>query len=222
MSRQYDNYLREHIDNVYRAYLWFMANIGEEELDDIFPEIKHTDFMIQMKFHDQSKGNIDEYDPYDRYFYGEGKSVAEVREGFNKAFLMHIHRNPHHWQYWVLIHDDKETGDPKMDPVNMPDNYILEMICDWWSFSWKKYNESEDIEDLKEIFDWYDEHKNEIVMSDETRKKVEKILDILEKKLDELEDAEVIDMNDGDETERDIDDPDGGVVVIRGGSDTDS
>ena len=48
-------------------------------------------------------------------------------------------------------------------------NYIIEMICDWWSFSWKQNN-------LNEIFKWYEERKDYIKLSDYTRKKVEDIL----------------------------------------------
>ena len=51
----------------------------------------------------------------------------------------------------------------------MPDCYIIEMICDWWSFSWKQEN-------LYEIFKWYEERKDYIKLSDYTRKKVEDIL----------------------------------------------
>lgn len=52
----------------------------------------------------------------------------------------------------------------------MPDNYIIEMICDWWSFSWDKGK-------LDEIFDWYEEHKGYMKLSYSTREKVEDILE---------------------------------------------
>lgn len=220
MSRQYDKYLIEHRENVYKGYLWILANIGKEELDDILPEIRYSDMMVQMKLHDGSKDTLDEYDAYDRYFYGNGGYDAEVKKEFNLAWLKHIHRNPHHWQYWVLIHDDPDEG-KQIEPLDMPDNYILEMICDWWSFSWRKRDE--EVEDagvgsdpnqeaLNEIFDWYNEYKDGILLSNETRRKVEQLLDVISKKLDEIEDAEEVDF--GDEEERDIDDPIGGTVIV--------
>ena len=52
----------------------------------------------------------------------------------------------------------------------MPDEYIIEMICDWLSFSLAKDN-------LYELFDWYNQHKNYMKLSDKTRDKVEYILD---------------------------------------------
>ena len=59
----------------------------------------------------------------------------------------------------------------------MPYNYIVEMICDWWSFSWNSG-------DLYEIFNWYNEHKNYIKLSDKTRKTVEDILSKIKEKLE--------------------------------------
>ena len=64
----------------------------------------------------------------------------------------------------------------------MPDNYIFEMIYDWWSFSWAKSN-------LYEIFDWYNERKNYIKLSDKTRKKVEDILEKMKDELDQIKKA---------------------------------
>ena len=65
----------------------------------------------------------------------------------------------------------------------MPYNYILEMICDWWAFSWAKGN-------LKEIFPWYEEHKNYIKLHQNARKTVESILDQIKMKLEERHDSD--------------------------------
>ena len=62
--------------------------------------------------------------------------------------------------------------------LDMPYNYIIEMICDWWAFSWNKGN-------LYEIFSWYDAHKAYMKLSDNTRKTVEDILGKIKDKLDE-------------------------------------
>ena len=61
--------------------------------------------------------------------------------------------------------------------------YILEMICDWWSFSWSSGN-------LNEIFSWYDKRKDYMKLGKQTRKTVENILEQTKKKLEELKDAE--------------------------------
>lgn len=168
MSIKYDNYLAQHKANVLKGLEWI-----REHLPELVKEDHDYEWQIGMA-HDQSKDDVEEYDAYDKYFYGGNRSYAVVQE-FNKAWLHHIHHNPHHWQHWVLINDEEKEGTVVLD---MPYNYIIEMICDWWSFSWKTGN-------LAEIFDWYDAHKN-MKLSAKTRKTVEDILDKIRNKLDEL------------------------------------
>lgn len=169
MSIQYDNYLKQHIENVGKGFDWINAYMPEL-LKGMQNEIEY-----QCKFgHDQSKYDSDEYKAYDAYFYGGNRSYQVVQD-FNYAWLRHIHQNPHHWQHWVLINDDPKEGEKLMD---MPYNYIIEMICDWWAFSWARDN-------LYEIFNWYDAHKDYMKLSDKTRKTVEDILEQIKTKLDE-------------------------------------
>lgn len=170
MSKEYDLYLQEHRTNVKKGFEWIKENLPE-----LIPNDTRLDLTHQIAFaHDASKDKRDEYEPYDVYFYGGNRSYQVVQD-FNYAWLKHIHRNPHHWQHWVLLCDEPEEGEIIMD---MPYNYIVEMICDWWAFSWKSEN-------LYEIFDWYDKHKANIKLSDKTRKAVEDILAKIHSKLDE-------------------------------------
>ena len=60
--------------------------------------------------------------------------------------------------------------------LDMPCNYILEMICDWWAFSWQKGK-------LDEIFSWYDEHSEYMKLHPTTRKTIENILVKMKAKL---------------------------------------
>ena len=166
MSIQYDKYLQQHKGNVKKGYEWIRDNIPELLKDNY-------DYEWQIGVnHDHSKNEPDEYEAYDAYFYGGNKSYQVVQD-FRMAWLKHIHRNPHHWQYWILHNDDPGEGMVVMD---IPYNYILEMICDWWAFSWNKGN-------LNEIFSWYDEHKAYMKLSDKTRKTVESILEALKEKI---------------------------------------
>lgn len=164
MSLEYDDYLRQHITNVVNAYEWLVRNINGANM-----------FGVSQNYiwcHDESKFTSHEYDPYDEYFYGE--RTKEVKSNFNYAWLHHIHNNKHHWQYWVLINDDPEEGTIALD---IPYKYVLEMIADWWSFSWKSG-------DLYKIFDWYDSHKDYMILSKNTRETVEEILAEMKEKLD--------------------------------------
>ena len=172
MSREYDLYLQEHKENVAKGFYWIREN-----LYDLIPRDDGIDYEHLICYeHDKSKSEADEYYAYDRYFYGTSRSF-EVVEDFNYAWLQHIHRNPHHWQHWVLINDDPNEGEKIID---MPYHYILEMVCDWWAFSWKADN-------LREIFNWYDKHEKYMKLSKKTRGEVEKILEQIKEKLDELE-----------------------------------
>lgn len=170
MSAEYDLYLKNHKDGVKECYEWIKAN-----LPNMIPNDQALDMEHQICFaHDASKTKQDEYDAYDRYFYGNNRSY-DVVENFNKAWLLHLHRNPHHWQYWILINDDPVNGEQVLD---MPYNYILEMICDWWSFSFAQGNPYE-------IFDWYEGRKDYIKLSESTRSILECVLLNIKTKLDE-------------------------------------
>ena len=166
MSVQYDNYLTEHKENVAKGFRWLQENI---------PEVIEDDFEWQICFnHDVSKTDPEEYDAYDAYFYGNNRSYSVV-QNFNKAWLRHIHNNPHHWQHWILINDERKEG---MVVIDMPYIYVVEMICDWWAFSWKKG-------DLNEIFGWYEDRKDYMKFSANTRRSVEHILGKMKDKLEE-------------------------------------
>ena len=69
------------------------------------------------------------------------------------------------------------NDDDGIECIEMPMQYVIEMICDWWSFSWNCGN-------LYKIFDWYDKHKDRIKLHDDTLYAVESILDDIKNKLD--------------------------------------
>ena len=154
MSFQYDQYLANHRANVKRGFDWLCEN-----LSDVTNDISDAAWQIEFA-HDKSKDEEDEYNAYDAYFYGNNRSYKVVQD-YQKAWLIHIHRNPHHWQYWILIHDDMENGD-------------------WWACSWANGN-------LYEIFNWYAEHSKFMKLAPRTRETVEDILDKIKNRLDSLE-----------------------------------
>lgn len=104
MSFQYDQYLARHRANVKRGFDWLSENLPGL-MTNTLTAGWNTEFA-----HDQSKNEPDEYEAYDAYFYGNNRSY-EVVQRYWRAWLLHIHRNPHHWQHWILIHDDMEDGE---------------------------------------------------------------------------------------------------------------
>ena len=132
--------------------------------------------------HDISKFLPDEFIPYARYFYGNWPTHKEVyqithddnftKEGIQKAFdiawLRHQHRNPHHWQYWLLQNDD---GDSKRLPMSM--TYIKEMVADWKGAG----RTITGINNPQECKDWYNKNKDKIRVNPDTEFYVKAVLD---------------------------------------------
>lgn len=106
---------------------------------------------IQLILHDWSKFLPDEFIAYAEWFNGykivdknarrlgywihehrswyeapESFEKAKRKQAFDRAWLKHQHRNPHHWQHWLLREDD---GDLKV--LEMPYKYRREMLADW-------------------------------------------------------------------------------------------
>ena len=141
---------------------------------------KDKKYLIQLIFlgivHDWSKFRPSEFIPYARYFYGnytkyedlpcgwKGRIVTkeDISREFEKAWFFHIHRNKHHWQYWLLQEDD---GDVKKIPIPM--RYLLEMIADW-------HGAGKAITGKDNISEWYEKNKSRILVRDIQKKFIEK------------------------------------------------
>lgn len=97
--------------------------------------------------------------------------TAKTRDAVLKAFD----------DYGLAPINDDDSDVPVA--LDMGYSYIIEMICDWWSFSWKTGN-------LYEIFSWYDSHKERMILHKKTKKTVETILVQIYTKLEELKKGE--------------------------------
>lgn len=166
--KEYTEYLVSHIDNVKKAFNWILEHDKENK-------INKGDLALlksNIEKHDLSKWSAEEFEPYALYFY---KDKAKYSKDFAKAWEHHWKNNPHHWNYHILF-DNSESGVTAVLP--MPQENIIEMICDWWAFSFKKGN-------LYEIFSWYENEKAKQQMHPNTRKEVESILGVLKELLDD-------------------------------------
>src|SRR5437868_1583323 len=75
--------------------------------------------LWRLIIHDWSKFLPCEWFPYVEYFYGEKVRLQKEEwddsrywplaqkyyDAFDRAWIHHQHRNPHHWQHWVLRED---------------------------------------------------------------------------------------------------------------------
>lgn len=161
MGKEYNKYIQSHWDNVIKAYEWL---VGHDLVYGVGKGI-----AMNILTHDASKYGPAEFKPYEDYFYGE--RTPEVEEKFNRAWLHHIHNNPHHWEHWCIV---QANG---CQALEMPREYAYEMVCDWWAFSHKKGN-------LWEIFDWYEKNKREMLLHPNTREFVEDLLGKIRKILE--------------------------------------
>lgn len=154
---EYQNYITNHIDNVHKAFS-ICGGMLCEELN-----IDYNELEEQISIHDESKWEVEEFDLYRQKFHPEPGEKEVSRYDFNKAWLHHIHNNPHHSEHWIL-YDPEEKQSYVYD---MPDNYIAEMLLDWIAMSYAKGGTA---------YDYYYSHKNKYTFTYETRFKVEYLL----------------------------------------------
>lgn len=122
--------------------------------------------LWRLLIHDWSKFLPSEFFPYARFFYGfaRGEQPPEVQAAFDRAWLFHQHRNPHHWQFWVLQQDD---GVLKV--VSMPERLVREMVADWMGAG-------RAITGRWEVREWYAKNQDKIHLHYATRELVEKLI----------------------------------------------
>lgn len=85
----------------------------------------------ELASHDESKWSLSEFPGYALHFHGGG-----APDRFAKAWLHHIHHNPHHWQHWIFPDGFAPKGSKVENGcVVMPMHYALEMVADWMGAS---------------------------------------------------------------------------------------
>ena len=123
----------------------------------VFLECLKFGLVWQGIVHDWSKFLPDEFVAYADYFYGGDKrkdrfyTPSQGSPEFNTAWLKHIHRNPHHWQYWVLQEDDRDKF-----PLLIPSKYVKEMICDWRGAG--------RAQGFNDVLAWYEKNKEKMIL----------------------------------------------------------
>ena len=143
-------YIEEHKDRVRQFAEWL-----KDRLPELFENIDMDLFNEMIQEHDDSKLSEEEFEPYAQKWFGNKEKTLEYEE----AWKHHWMNNEHHPEFWL--------GE------DMPYIYILEMLCDWGSFSIASG-------DFRELSDYYydeaqdDEEKN---LSENTKAIIEEILE---------------------------------------------
>ena len=120
-TQEYIDYINNHINYVKEAF----HKYGELLCKEL--NLNYLEIEEQINYHDESKWDKEEFDLYKQKFYPEPNEKEISDYEFNKAWLHHIHNNPHHPQHWIYYNDE----DNNLTVYDIPDNYILEMILDW-------------------------------------------------------------------------------------------
>ena len=148
-QKEYREYVLAHKDRVKQFADWLKTECPEA-LEGV--DLEAFDEVIEE--HDESKFSEEEFEAYAQRWFGNKEKTFE----YEQAWEHHYMNNEHHPEYW--------------NREDMPLIYILEMICDWGSFSIEK-------KDLKELSDFYynkaqdDPEKN---LSDATKEIIHDIL----------------------------------------------
>lgn len=124
--------------------------------------------LWRLLIHDWSKMSRAEWSPYVRSFYGPWKyseRPPEVVATFDAAWLHHQHKNPHHWQHWVLREDSGATK-----ALEMPEGFIQEMVADWMGAG-------RAITGRWDVKTWYAKNRNVIVLHERTRMLVDMLIE---------------------------------------------
>ena len=156
-QKEYLEYINSHKERVSQFADWLKDNCPE-----VFDGIDIDVFDDLIKEHDESKYSEEEFEPYARKWHLDGIKTPE----YEAAWEHHWKNNEHHPEYWL--------GE------DMPYIYILEMICDWGSFSIASG-------DMKELSDfYYNKAKDdpEKMLSDATKEIIEDILSRINSTLD--------------------------------------
>lgn len=95
---------------------------------------------------------------------------------FDRAWLFHQHRNPHHWQHWLLHEDSGKNF------VLTPEAWIIdEMVADWIGAGQKILSWPTLTECIAATVQWYVQNASVIQIRQISRERVEETLRALAK-----------------------------------------
>jgi len=152
---EYTNYIKEHKQNVIKCFDTYI-DIIQEVLDCNIDIVKNN-----VEKHDDSKFSNEEFESYRQFFYPINPDKKNKNK-MNYGWLNHIHSNKHHWNYWVIVDAEGITA------LDMPVEYIAEMILDWLAMG-MKFNNS--------VKDFYNNNVDKMVLSPNTKVLIDRIID---------------------------------------------
>jgi len=157
---EYNWYIREHRNNVLRAWKEMQQRCKNEPF--VYDDWKYAILNQMVETHDLSKYSTEEFSAYRQWFYPcEGEERDE--EAFNAAWKSHYENeeNSHHWEHWV--------GKEETDSLFQWFSYVT-MILDWVAMGYKFGDTA---------LEYYERNKDKIWIEPKYVEFVERILKIM-------------------------------------------
>ena len=150
-TREYLDYLEEHINNVSRA--WRLLQDRCKDMRFIYDDFYYNWLGSEVEEHDMSKLSEQEFIQYRKEFYPCNREVnyphdGEVSNAFFAAWEHHKKYNPHHWENWTAKH---------YYHPNEWEVHCVHMVIDWMAMGFK-------FEDTAQIY--YEKFKDKIILPD--------------------------------------------------------
>ena len=134
-------------------------------------------FVKRGLLHDLSKYGITEFVSSAKHFQGNRSPIDAEKEvrGYSLAWQHHKGHNPHHWEYWI-----DNVGTKENTPIEIPYEYVIEMICDWVGAGIVYSKQKPDFnKPYFEPLEYYEAHLNERIFHKNTKWFLEHYLKII-------------------------------------------
>lgn len=122
----------------------------------------------QGLLHDNSKYGFEEFWCGAKYYLGTKSPHHQERtdKGYSEAWMHHKGRNKHHVEYWI----DFSSKTMRYEPMDMPNRYLGESICDRIAAS-ENYNRGNFKREM--VREYYEKEKGGLPISENTRIRME-------------------------------------------------
>ena len=127
-TEEYCQYLREHINNVATAY--GVISAACKDRNAFKDPALAADFRKEIRQHDASKLDVEEFTAYRESFYGCEADGPTNQQDFANAWLHHYTYNDHHWENWDTLELTVENA-PSFE------SRMLHMVIDWTAMGYK-------------------------------------------------------------------------------------
>jgi len=160
--RNYLDYLEEHLNNVQKAWQEVQKKCADKHF--IYDDFVFWTIDSQVNNHDLSKFSKEEFTQYCQHFYPL-KNEKINPDDFENAWKHHYQINHHHWETSEI--------NPYSDTDIVWIINLVHMVIDWLAMSYKFGDTPRQ---------YYEKHKDEIILSEPAIKFIYEIFECLEKR----------------------------------------